>query len=124
MQLNAKTDTSGLRLAEFELNDLDADQRLLAWPGVSLLVFTSAGCGACRYARQVLAGWPLPVDRLCWIDAQHSGGLVQRYEVFQLPALFVVRDGQLGALAPVALRVDDLVTELKVSLAGPLEELP
>jgi hypothetical protein len=41
----------------------------------------------------------LAVDRLCWIDAGNNGGVVERYQVFHLPALFVVRDGEFfGAL--------------------------
>jgi hypothetical protein len=36
----------------------------------------------------------LKVDQLCWIDAGNNGGVVERYQVFHLPALFVVRDGE------------------------------
>ncbi|WP_037006216.1 thioredoxin family protein [Pseudomonas asplenii] len=107
-----------------ELSDFDADRQLLDLPGVSLLVFTSPGCASCRFARQALPALELPVDRLCWIDAGDNGGLVQRYEVFHLPALFVVRDGEFqGALrAPLARR--ELVEALHQALARIPEELP
>ena len=86
-------------VVELELTDFDADQRLLAMSGVSLVIFTSVGCASCRFAREQLPGLDLAVDRLCWIDAGNNGGVVERYQVFHLPALFVVRDGEFfGAL--------------------------
>ncbi|TBU74175.1 thioredoxin family protein [Phytopseudomonas daroniae] len=110
--------------SDLELSDFDADQQLLSLPGTSLVIFTSQGCAACRYARERLPRLSLPVERLAWIDAGANGGLVRRYEVFHLPALFVVRDGQfLGALhsrlAPL-----DLERALASVLARPPEELP
>lgn len=124
MGSDAAAGAPAFRLAEFELSDLDTDQRLLAWSGASLLVFTGAGCAACRWARANLPLWRLPVDRLCWIDAENSGGLVERYGVFHLPALFVVRDGRLCAAVQATLRRDELIVALMASLAGPVEELP
>ncbi|KDD97117.1 hypothetical protein L535_2423, partial [Bordetella bronchiseptica SBL-F6116] len=78
---------------QIELTDGTADRYLLDAPGLSLLVFHSRTCATCGVARQRLPEFDLPVDRLCWIDAGENGGLVQRYEVFHLPALFVTRDG-------------------------------
>lgn len=77
-----------------ELTDFDAEQRLLQLHGTSLLIFTSTGCASCRWARQALPGLALDVMRLCWVDGGNNGGLVRRYEVFRLPSLFLVRDGQ------------------------------
>ncbi|MDB5979500.1 MAG: thioredoxin [Pseudomonas sp.] len=111
-------------VVELELTDFDADQRLLAMSGVSLVIFTGVGCSGCRYAREHLPGLDLEVDRLCWIDAGNNGGVVERYQVFHLPALFVVRDGEFfGALTSRLTR-----TELKAAVAQALtrtaEELP
>lgn len=106
------------------MTDLDADRRLLDLTGTSLVVFTSAGCASCRWARQHLPGAGLPVERLCWIDAGNNGGLVERYEVFHLPALFVVRDGLFHGALHASLRRDDLIQALDRALAGPAEELP
>ncbi|TLP70354.1 thioredoxin [Pseudomonas nitroreducens] len=107
-----------------ELTDLDADRRLLELPGVSLLIFTGAGCSTCRWARQVLPQFHLPIDRLCWIDAGHSGGLVERYEVFHLPSLFLVRDGHFLGPVHAPLRPEPLIQALRAALARPAEELP
>ena len=64
-------------VVELELTDFDIDQRLLAMSGVSLVIFTGAGCASCRWARQQLSGFDLPIERLCWIDAGNNGGAVE-----------------------------------------------
>ena len=63
-----------------ELTDFDADQRLLALPGTSLVIFTGAGCSACRTARSRLPDMQLPIERLCWIDAGDNGGYAAHSE--------------------------------------------
>lgn len=107
-----------------ELDDGTADAVLLAAPGRSLLIFTSAGCASCRLARQVLPAAALPVERLYWVDAERSGGLVQRYGVFHLPALFLVRDGELLGPVQAPLRESALVAAILVADACEPEELP
>jgi len=111
-------------VAESELTDFDADQRLLAMKGVCLVIFTSVGCASCRYAREVLPGMPLAIDRLCWIDAGNNGGLVERYQVFHLPALFVVRDGEFFGAVHSRLTVDGLNQAVAQALGRIAEELP
>jgi hypothetical protein len=111
-------------VVEWELTDFDADQRLLASSGVSLVIFTSVGCASCRFAREQLPRLDLAIDRLCWIDAGDNGGLVERYQVFHLPALFVVRDGEF--FGPVQSRLTGI--ELNEAVGQALnriaEELP
>ncbi len=107
-----------------QLTDFDADQRLLAMSGVSLVIFTSVGCASCRYAREQLPRLELPIDRLCWIDAADNGGLVERYEVFQLPALFVVRDGEFFGALQSRLTAAELNEALAQALNRIAEELP
>ena len=128
MTANSRSLESGIAqdtiVPEVELSDLDADHRLLDLPGTSLVIFTSPGCASCRWAREHLPGTGLPVDRLCWIDAGNNGGLVQRYEVFHLPALFVVRNGNFHGALHSSLRRDDLIQALDRALARPAEELP
>ncbi|WNW14229.1 thioredoxin [Pseudomonas sp. DTU_2021_1001937_2_SI_NGA_ILE_001] len=111
-------------LEQLQLTDLDIDQQLLSLPGRSLLLFTGEGCSSCRWARQRLPSMNLPLERLCWIDAERNGGAVQRYEVFHLPALFVVRDGDfLGALRS-PLDPASLCQALESAFAGEPDELP
>lgn len=109
---------------QLELTDFDADQRLLGLCGTSLVIFTSQGCSACRYARQQLAHMALPIDRLAWIDAGENFGLVQRYEVSRLPALFVVRDGHFFGALHARLLAADLQRALAEVLGRAPEDLP
>jgi hypothetical protein len=109
---------------ELQLTVFDADRRLLDLPGTSLLIFTSTGCASCRWARRELPLQPLPVARLAWIDAADNAGLVARYEVFHLPAMFVVRDGQFFGALHSRLRTDELIDALAAALRRPADELP
>ncbi|WP_460370823.1 thioredoxin family protein [Pseudomonas sp. Tul1A2] len=111
-------------VVESELTDFDADQRLLAMSGVSLVIFTSVGCASCRYAREVLPGLDLAINQLCWIDAGDNGGLVERYQVFHLPALFLVRDGEFFGALHTRLTADALSAALAQALGRVAEELP
>ncbi|WP_166366095.1 thioredoxin [Pseudomonas akapageensis] len=109
---------------ELELTDLNVDRSLLDFPGTSLLVFTSEGCAGCRWARHQLPGMGLPIDRLCWIDAGRNGGAVERYEVFHLPALFVVRNGAFHGALQARLTLPEVSRGLLQALARQPQELP
>jgi thioredoxin-like negative regulator of GroEL len=109
---------------ELELTDFDADHHLLDLPGTSLLVFTSTGCASCRWARRELPSLSLPIQRLAWVDAADNGGLVTRYEVFHLPALFVVKDGQFYGELQSRLQTTELIQALDTALSRPAEDLP
>jgi hypothetical protein len=109
---------------QVELNDGDADRFLLDAVGVSLLVFTSATCGNCRIAREQLPDMDLAVRRLCWIDAGMNGGLAERYEVFHLPALHVVRDGVYYGALQATLADWDIRRQVRLALSSYPAELP
>ncbi|MHC8319682.1 thioredoxin family protein [Pseudomonas sp. GB2N2] len=111
-------------VVELELTDFDADQRLLAMPGVSLVIFTSVGCASCRFARAQLPSLALEVDRVCWIDAGDNGGVAERYQVFHLPALFVVRDGEFFGALNSRLTATELNEAVLQALTRTAEELP
>lgn len=111
-------------VVELELTDFDADQRLLAMNGVSLVIFTSVGCASCRFASEQLPRLDLNVDRLCWIDAGNNGGMVERYQVFYLPALFVVRDGEFFGALKSRLTRTELNEAVGQALSQIAEELP
>jgi hypothetical protein len=112
------------RVEQLQLTDFDLDQQLLSLPGVSLLIFTSLGCSSCRWARHHLPGQSLPLDRLCWIDAEENGGAVQRYGVFHLPAMFVVRDGAFFGPLRTQMSAEAIAPGLEHALATPPDELP
>ncbi|MBH3440844.1 MULTISPECIES: thioredoxin family protein [Pseudomonas] len=107
-----------------ELSDLDADQALLALSGVTLLIFTSEGCSSCRWARERLPEMSLPCDRIAWVDAERNGGMVQRYEVFHLPALFVVRQGLFYGGLKTRMTESELNQGILACLSRDADDLP
>lgn len=107
-----------------ELTDFDAEKRLLQLRGTSLLIFTSIGCASCRWIRRKLPDMPLAVEQLCWVDAGVNGGLVERYEVFQLPSLFLIRDGQFFGALHCRLSAQWLNAAIQQALLLEYEELP
>lgn len=109
---------------QLQLTDFDLDQQLLALPGVSLLIFTSVGCSSCRWARHHLPEQSLPVERLCWIDAEENGGAVQRYGVFHLPSLFVIRDGEFYGALRSKMSAEAITVGLEQALARAPDEIP
>ena len=58
------------------------------------------------------------------MDAGHNGGLVQRYGVFHLPSLFLIRDGQFFGSLQSQLNPTGLSAVLEQALARQPEELP
>ncbi|SAI71524.1 thioredoxin [Bordetella ansorpii] len=111
-------------IEQHDLDDGTADRFLLDARGISLLVFHSRTCGTCRVAREQLPAFDLPVERLCWIDAGDNGGLVERYEVFHLPAMFVVRDGTFHGAIAAQLAQWDIEQQLALALDNYPAELP
>jgi hypothetical protein len=124
-----KTDSVQPNLRTFcvnslELTDFDIDHQLLELHGVSLVIFTGAGCASCRWARREVPAFDLPVDRLCWIDAGDNAGAVQRYQVFHLPAMFVVSNGEFYGALHSRLTVSELSAGLKQALSLNADDLP
>ena len=109
---------------QIELDDGTADRFLLDTPGLSLLVFYSQTCSNCAQARQQLPQLDLPVQRLCWVDAGANGELVQRYEVFHLPALFIARDAAYYGPVQATLAEWDLRQQISLALDSYPGELP
>jgi hypothetical protein len=109
---------------QLQLTDFDVDRQLLTLPGTSLLIFTGVGCSSCRWARQHLPEQSLPVERLCWIDAEENGGAVQRYGVFHLPSVFVVRDGEFYGALRSQLSAPAIIAGLDQALLRAPDDLP
>lgn len=111
-------------MVPISLHDGTADRYLLDAAGVTLLVFYAPSCPDCRLARQRLPEFNLPVQQLAWVDAAESPGLVQRYEVSILPALFVVRDGVYYGEISARLASADIGRQIALALQSYPAELP
>lgn len=106
------------------LDDRTADRYLLDASGLTLLVFMSRTCPNCKIAKERLPDMGLAVDRIAWVDAGENGGLVQRYEVFHLPAMFVIRDGVYYGAVQASLAHWDISRQIALAQDGYPAELP
>lgn len=96
-----------------------------ASPGVSLVMFSGPGCGACKRLEKHLPGWlSAQVSYLYKVDAQKSTGLARAYEVFHLPSLFVFVDGRYHAPLQAEAAPGPMQAALQRLLSQPAHEEP
>ena len=101
--------------------DLFVDAERLG--GDVLVVLGTASCGACRRARQLLAvlssgAFGEPPMAFFYVDAAHAMGLVEDWEVFHLPALMLLRDGEAWARVQAPLEAKALASAVRAARAG------
>lgn len=111
-------------MQEIQLNDSTTDHFLLKNSGKTLLIFTSRTCALCRQAQEKLPELALNIDRLAWVDAGENGGLVERYEVFHLPSMFLIQDGVFYGAISAQLAAWDINRQIALALDGYPAELP
>lgn len=107
------------------LSEFDFYRTLAHAGGVSLVLFGSRGCGACRQAEAVL---PKALDgavaHLFKVDVEQGTALAREYEVFHLPALFLFVDGHYHASVHSALTPEALRRSVAAALQSPAQEQP
>ncbi|MEE9350815.1 MAG: thioredoxin family protein [Thiotrichaceae bacterium] len=62
----------------------------------ALVYYTSPACGSCRHLRKALEHYLQTYDdlQIFEVDAVHEVGLVQSFEVFHLPSMFLYQSGK------------------------------
>jgi len=108
------------------LDQFEFHHVLEARRGVSLVIFTGPACGACRALKRALAE---AAERfadlhLYEVDAQAERGLVEEFEVFHLPALFLYRDGRFHSPVHAESTPERLRAAIDTALAAPAQEAP
>lgn len=78
------------------LNQFDYYHVLEQTKGKVLVYFSSPACGSCRYLKTALEQYLQTYDDLAVfeVDAVHEAGLVQTFNVFHLPSMFLYLDGK------------------------------
>ena len=85
---------------------------------------SSPTCGTCRRVERLLPA-AAPADaRLFKMDVQRASGLARVFEVFQLPALFLFRDGRYHARLDCEVMLAALDEAIHAALAAPPQEEP
>jgi len=113
-------------MAAIPLSQFDFHHTLAATEGLSLVYFTSPGCGACRQLKIVLENTPQAFSHLTIfeVDAQQEMALTREFEVFHLPALFLYRDGQYHAPIHAEPQAASLLAAIEAALLQPPHEAP
>ena len=95
-------------------------------PGTALVCFTAPHCGACKAMRRALIqlAEARPDIRLFEVNSQRDAALAREFELFQLPALFLYRQGEYHAPVQCAPLVPELEGTLETLLAQPPLEAP
>lgn len=108
------------------INALDFHQRVEGQQGPLLLIFTGPGCGACRHLKRVLEEDHLYLSGLrVWeLDVERDHGLVEEFEVFHLPSMFLFLKGRYHCRLHSEPRAAKLREAIDSALDCPPEEAP
>lgn len=109
------------RLDQFNFHHILAET-----DGISLVLFTAAGCGACRQLRHVIDRYPqeFVLLNLFEVDAGHEMALTHEFEVFHLPSLFLFKDGHFHAQIQAEPLPQALIAAIEAALSRPAQEAP
>ena len=88
----------------------------------ALAIFSSQRCGACRNLLRYVAENP-PLKDIFVIDAEQAPGLIEEFSIFQLPTLFLYKDGYFHASLSNS-TIYTLATNIEQALSSPPEEQP
>ena len=126
---SGKTQAGLVKLDHYRMRRLVDDNfydTLQATIGVSLVIFTSAGCASCRAWKEVLKDYLRlePELVIFEVDAHESMALANAYEIFHLPALFLYRNGKFHCALNCEANKDKIHQAIQQALLGPAQEEP
>jgi len=108
------------------LDEFGFHHALAGTRGIALVIFTGAGCSSCRAWKLLLAAYCTqhPDLALFEIDAGHAQALAREFNVFNLPALFLYRDGHFHSALHSEAHPEKLRAAIEAALATPAQEAP
>jgi len=108
------------------VNEDDYHDLIPAHHGNVLVIFTGIGCFGCQVLRRGLLKMLTGGERLTVfeVDAHANMGLVEEFDVFNLPAMFLYRDGVFHAQLNSPPLPDRLRTAIRDALVSPAHEAP
>ncbi len=108
------------------LSQLDYYHQLEETQGNALVYFTRPACGSCRHLRKALHLYLQTYDdlQIFEVDAVHEAGLVQTFEVFHLPSMFLYHSGQFHCELHSEAHPLKIHKAMISALASPPEEEP
>lgn len=94
--------------------------------GIALVFFTRQGCGSCRAWKQLLKQFSLQRHdiHIFELDAEKSMGLINEYEIFHMPALYLFMNGEFHCELQAEASLDALSSGIHDALEQPAHEAP
>ena len=95
-------------------------------PGISLVFFTRQGCGSCKAWKQLLKRFTEQHEHVSVfeLDAEQNMGLVNEYEIFHMPALFLFNHGEFHCELQAHASDAHLLESIEQALQQPPMEAP
>ena len=113
-----------------ELDEFNFYPQLEATSGTALIFFTGPHCASCHHLRDLLIdNKSLLNDALgkfvaFEVKADKAGALVNEFNVFHLPSLFLYKDGQFHCELQSEAHPQKIIEAINKALAKPAEEEP
>lgn len=108
------------------VNEDDFHHIIPAHRGNVLVIFTGKSCFGCQVLRRCLLKMLGNGERLTAfeVDAHDNMGLVEEFDVFHLPAMFLYVDGEYHAEVHSAPLASHLRSAIRDALTKPAQETP
>ncbi len=94
--------------------------------GLSIVFFSSAECLSCRYWEQLLDQYSDSHGsiNIFKVDAGQDQALIEEFDVFHLPALYLYSDGEYHCQLQCEANINELDKAIQAALKQPAEEMP
>ena len=103
----------------------DFHRRLVASPGVAVVLFSAPHCSACRAWKQVLPQALADVaDTFYEVDVSEATGVARYFDIFHLPAIHLYRGGRFHAELQCEARHEAIRHATQQLLAAPAQDEP
>jgi len=109
------------RLDEFNYHHLISETT-----GTSLVFYTGPNCGSCHHLRNVLTEYLRQYNNLTVfeVDAVTSSALINEFNIFHLPSMFLYKDGRYHCEFHAEALPDRIHTAIEQALLLPAEDEP
>lgn len=110
----------------YQLNEHQFYPTLARTGGISLVFFSKHGCGSCAIWKNLLSEFlkQQTAVHIFEVDAEQNMGLVNEYELFHMPALFLFKDGEFHCELQSEADLKSLERAIGQALQQPAQEAP
>jgi thioredoxin-like negative regulator of GroEL len=113
-----------------ELDEFNFHSTISDTSGISLVFFTGPHCGSCHHLRDLLSRenqqftHHFSVFNAFEIKADKATALVNEFNVFHLPTIFLYRNGQFHCELQSQAHPQEIIEAIDLALTRPAEEEP